>query len=157
MIVVLWNMALALAWTAITGSFTLGNFMLGFAIGVAALLVTQHVPGVPHYTKRPLYLLALGAYTAIEVTLANLRVAREIVTGDIHPALLSVETDAESDLEITLLAALVTLTPGTTVVDLSPDGKRILVHFTNLPPGGPDAARRSVKEGFERRILRVTR
>ena len=155
---VAWNALLALAWLAITGSFTITNFLLGFAVGFVALIVTQRVPGVPTYTGRSWKVVALAAFVAWEVLLANLRVSRDILTVTrMRPALISVPIRSRTDTEVSLLAALVTLTPGTTAIDVSPDGRHMLVHVTNLPDGGPDEARRDIIEGFERRILEVLR
>jgi len=153
-----WNVLLTLAWMAMTGSMTPGNFVLGAFIGFIALMFTRHVPGLPHYTRRATAIVALLAYTMWAIVLANLRVTRDLVFAkNIQPALLSFETRAEGDLEITLLAALITLTPGSTVVDVTADARRFLVHVTNLPPGGPDEARAEIRDGFEQRVLEVLR
>ncbi|MDA0301149.1 MAG: Na+/H+ antiporter subunit E [Chloroflexi bacterium] len=153
-----WNVLLALAWMAMTGTVTPGNLVLGWIIGFLALMFTRRVPGLPHYTRRGTAIVALLAYTLMEIVLANLRVTRDLIwPKNIRPALISFETRAEGDLELTLLAALVTITPGTTVVDVSADERRFLVHYTNLPTGGPDAARAEIRDGFERRVLEVLR
>ncbi|MGE3960861.1 MAG: Na+/H+ antiporter subunit E [Dehalococcoidia bacterium] len=153
-----WNALLALAWMAITGSFTAPNFVLGLAVGFVALIVTQRVPGVPRYSGRSWKIVKLAAFVAWEVLLANYRVSRDVLTVTrMRPALISVPIRSRTDTEVTLLAALVTLTPGTTAIDVSPDGRHMLVHVTNLPDGGPEQARLDVIEGFERRILEVLR
>lgn len=154
----LWNLALGLAWTAITGSFTVANFGLGVAVGFVALMLTQRVPGFPRYSRRWWHVLTLALYTLREIVMANLRVSRDILAGErMRPALLSVPIESKTDTEITLLAAFVTLTPGTTVIDISPDSQHLLVHFTNVPEDGLEEARASVLNGFERRILQVLR
>lgn len=155
---VVWNVLLALAWVAITGAFTPANFLLGLAVGFVALMVSQRVPGVPRYTRRTWSVVALAGYTAWEILLANLRVSRDLFMVErIRPAMISVPIRSRTDTEITLLAALITLTPGSTAIDITPDGSHMLVHVTNLPPGGPDEARRDIIEGFERRILEIMR
>ncbi len=154
----LWNLVLGLAWTAITGSFTAPNFLLGVGVGFVALMITQRVPGFPRYSRRSWNVVALVLYALLEIFRANLRVSRDILAGErMQPALVSVPIRSRTDTEVTLLAALVTLTPGTTAIDLSPDGEHMLVHFTNLPDGGVEEARDSVLSGFERRILQVLR
>jgi len=153
-----WNILLALAWVAITGSFTPTNFALGVAIGFVALIVSQRIPGVPRYTRRSWSMVLLVLYTARAILMANVRVTRDVLT--VHrtrPALISVPIRSRTDTEITLLAALITLTPGSTAIDVTPDGTHMLVHTTNLPPGGVEEARLEVLEGFERRILEVLR
>jgi multicomponent Na+:H+ antiporter subunit E len=151
------NLLLALVWTAITGSFTLPNFLLGLAAGFVALALVHTVPGIPAYSRKPLAIASLGLFFIWDVLRANFRVTRDIITAEsIQPALLVVPTDAKTDLEITLLVTLVTVTPGTTVIDVSPDGG-LLVHFTNVPPGGADAARQDIRDGLERRVLGALR
>ncbi len=155
---VAWNAVLALAWMAITGSFTPANLALGFAVGFVALIVSARIPGVPRYTSRGWKVVTLAGYTAWEILLANIRITRDVFTvSRIRPAFIDVPIRSRTDTEIALLAALITLTPGTTAVDISPDGTRMLVHVTNLPEGGADQARRDIIEGFERRILEVLR
>ncbi|MEX2446500.1 MAG: Na+/H+ antiporter subunit E [Dehalococcoidia bacterium] len=152
------NILLALAWMAITGAFTASNFFLGLAVGFVALLVSERIPGVPGYTRRSWNVVFLAAFTAWEILLANLRVSRDIVRVErIRPALIAVPIRSRTDTEITLLAALITLTPGSTAIDISPDGDSMLVHVMNLPEGGPEEARRDIIEGFERRILEALR
>ncbi|MDA1010241.1 MAG: Na+/H+ antiporter subunit E [Chloroflexi bacterium] len=153
-----WNILLALAWIAITGSFTALNFALGLAIGFVAIIVSQRIPGVPRYTRRSWHVLALAFYIGWEIVLSNIRVTRDLfAVARTRPALISVPIQARTDAEVTLLAALVTLTPGSTAIDLSPDGTHMFVHVTNLPDGGVEEARRVIQEGFERRILEVLR
>jgi multicomponent Na+:H+ antiporter subunit E len=155
---VVWNIMLALVWVAITGSFTPTNFALGMAIGFVALIVSQRIPGVPRYTRRSWNVVMLALYIGWAILMANVRVTRDVFT--VHrtrPALISVPIRSRTDTEITLLAALITLTPGSTAIDITPDGTHILVHTTNLPPGGVEEARREILEGFERRILEVLR
>ena len=155
---VVWNILLALAWVAITGSFTPANFALGIAVGFVALIVSQRIPGVPRYSRRSWNVIMLALFTAWEILMANVRVTRDVFTVErTKPALISVPIRSRTDTEITLLAALVTLTPGSTAVDISPDGTHMLIHTTNLPPGGPERFRRDIQEGFERRILEVLR
>ncbi|UVC10263.1 Na+/H+ antiporter subunit E [Rhizobium sp. TH2] len=54
------------------------------------------------------------------------------------------------DFQITLLANLITLTPGTLTVDVTDDRTALIVHAIDCPD--PDAARREIADGFERLI-----
>ncbi len=60
-----------------------------------------------------------------------------------------------SDVEITLLANLVTLTPGTLSLDVSEDRSTLFVHAMFVDD--PDVLRREIKHGFERRVLELLR
>ncbi|MCB0050360.1 MAG: Na+/H+ antiporter subunit E, partial [Caldilinea sp.] len=61
-------------------------------------------------------------------------------------------------LEISLLATSITLTPGTLSVDTgwNAHGEHVL-YVHNLVMGNAEDVRRSIKQDFERRILRITR
>ena len=72
-----------------------------------------------------------------------------------RPGIVGVPLSAESDMEILLVANLISLTPGTLSVDLSDNRRTLYVHVMFLDD--PDQFRQSIKEGLERRVLEVTR
>jgi multicomponent Na+:H+ antiporter subunit E len=61
----------------------------------------------------------------------------------------------DRDFEITLLANLITLTPGTLSVDVSDDRRLLFVHAIDCPDA--DKAVRDIRDGFERKILEAFR
>jgi len=73
------------------------------------------------------------------------------------PGVVAIPLDARTDVEITLLANLITLTPGSVSLDLSEDRRVLYVHAMYIVDGDVDAYRRSVKEGLERRVLELLR
>lgn len=101
--------------------------------------------------------LGLFAYFFWELVVSNVRVAIEVLSPRyrMKPGIVGVRLDARTDLEITLLANLITLTPGTMSVDVSEDRSTLYIHGLYLEDR--DAFERSIKEGFERRVLEVLR
>jgi len=73
------------------------------------------------------------------------------------PAVVAVPLDAETDFEITLLANFITLTPGTLSIDVSKDRKTLYVHEVYVEGGDTDKVRNQIKNGFEKKILKITR
>ena len=73
----------------------------------------------------------------------------------ITPGVVAVPLTATSDLEITLLSCLITLTPGTLALDVSDDRSTLFVHALDV--ADPDEFRRSIVDGFERRVLELLR
>ncbi len=71
------------------------------------------------------------------------------------PGVVAIPLDARTDLEITLLANLITLTPGSVSLDLSEDKRVLYVHAMYIDGGDIEAYRRSIKEGLERRVLEL--
>jgi multicomponent Na+:H+ antiporter subunit E len=151
------NMLLALAWVAMSGQFGAANFLLGFGFGYIALLVTRRSIGRTSYFGRTLRLASFVVFYLRELVLANLRVAYDIVTPThhMHPGIVAVPLDVRSDAEITLLANLLTMTPGTLSLDISDDRTTLYVHGMFVED--PEAFRREIKDGFERRVLELLR
>lgn len=73
------------------------------------------------------------------------------------PGVVAIPLDARTDVEIALLANLITLTPGSVSLDLSEDRRVLYVHAMYIDGGDVEAYRRSVKEGLERRVLELLR
>ena len=122
-------------------------------------MVTQSVPGLPHYSRRTWKALALIGYTGFELLRANFRVARDVLRPHdrISPGVIDLPLEARTDVEISLLAVLITLTPGTTPIYISNDRSTMWVHAMNLPGGDLERGRRELKDGFERRVLEALR
>lgn len=154
---IFWNVALALAWAAVTGDLSLGNLVLGYGLGFCILVLMRQAVGLPDYGRRTLRALGLALFFFVELLKANLQVAYEVLTPrmSMRPAVLAVPLAARTDTEITLLAAMINLTPGTLVIDVADDRSALFVHV--LYGDDPEAVRRSLKDGFERRLLEVLR
>ncbi len=78
-------------------------------------------------------------------------------TDYICPGVVAIPLDVTTDIEITLLACLITLTPGSVSLDLSQDRRTLFVHAMYIDNQDVEAYRRSVKDGLERRILELLR
>jgi multicomponent Na+:H+ antiporter subunit E len=152
------NLLLALLWASLIGPFSPANFLVGFVLGFAVLALASRGGTRSNYIRRSLAAISLLLYTLRELVIANLKVARWTVSrlDHLRPAVLAVPLEeCMTDLEITLLANLVTLTPGTLSLDVSDDRRRLFVHLMHVDD--PDREIDAIKLGFERRILRVTR
>jgi multicomponent Na+:H+ antiporter subunit E len=153
----LWNILLALAWVAMTGGFTPLNFALGFGLGYLILYVHQRVLGPATYFRKVRQAVGFAGYFLRELVLANLRLAYDVVTPGFHmrPGVVAVPLDAKTDLEITLLANLITVTPGSFSLDVSDDRTVLYVHAMYVDDA--EAYRRAIKDGYERRVLELLR
>ena len=151
------NTFIALAYVGVQGQFTLSGFLIGFGLGYLALWLTQPLYGQSRYFQRVPKTARLIAYFLVELLQSNLRVFWDVVTpGHIsRPGIVGVPLSASTELEILLVANMISLTPGTLSVDLSEDRRILYVHVMYLDD--PDRFRASIKEGLERRLLEVTR
>jgi multicomponent Na+:H+ antiporter subunit E len=151
------NLVLAVFWALASGRVTVGTLMVGFIAGFATLLVTRRATGAEQYTRKTGGAVVLLLVFLRELVEANLRLAYDVVTPTHHmrPAIVGIPLDARSDFEITLLANLITLTPGTLTLHVSDDRSVLYIHSVYTPD--VERLRRSIKEGLERRILELTR
>ena len=151
------NLALAVGWAALFSTFTLSSLATGFAVGYAILWVLSPLFGDSRYCRKLFDLLRLTAYFLWELVASSLQVTWDVVTP-MHrsrPGIVAVPIDAKTGLEITALANLVSLTPGTLSLDLSSDEKTLYVHAMFVDD--PDDIRRDIKNGMERRVLEALR
>lgn len=148
---------LALAWAAITGSFSLPNILFGLVLGAISLYLVREQLGSFRGTARIGRLLSLAVLFVKELILSAWRVAKLVLSPrmDLKPGIFAYPLKVDRDFEITLLANLITLTPGTLSVDVSDDRRVLYVHAIDC--SDPDAARRDIAEGFERKIMETFR
>jgi len=151
------NVALALGWAALAGSIELHSLLTGFAIGYAALWLTQPLFGETAYFVRVRHVIRLIAYFFYELVASSLRVVWDVFTRDhlSRPGIVAVPLDANRDGEILLVASLISLTPGSLSLDVSADRKTLYVHAMFVED--PAEQRRSMKEGFERMVIEALR
>lgn len=152
------NVLLALAWVALTGQFTPANLALGFAVGYVMLWIAQRAGKPQGYFARVWRVLSFALFFLWELIKANLQVTYHILAPyrKMRPGVIAVPLDVRTDMEITLLANLITLTPGTLTLDVSADRRVMYIHSMTLGDE-TDKFRRQIKEGFERRVLGVLR
>jgi len=101
--------------------------------------------------------LALIGYFVRELVLGALNVAWLVLQPKIkiRPALIAYPLTVTTDVQITLLANLVTLTPGTLSVDVSDDRRTLLIHALDV--ADREALIGRIAAGFETKVLAVTR
>lgn len=93
-----------------------------------------------------------------ELILANLTVAKAVLfqpRSVLAPGFVTYDLRGLTSFEIVVLTHTITLTPGTTSVEVSADQASLLVHA--LDARDPDAVRASIKSGLEAPLLRWTR
>ena len=86
------------------------------------------------FILRLLRLLVFILYYLKELVLSSLYVAYDIITPKslMRPGIVEVPIDLKSDTAIIALANLISMTPGSLTVDMTPDKSRIYVHAMYL-------------------------
>ncbi|MFK0163635.1 Na+/H+ antiporter subunit E [Rhizobium sp. NPDC090279] len=157
MILFIFNLLLAIVWVAITGSTSFINLVFGFILAAIALAIVRSSYGGVLYLSRVRRILVLLLVFVCELAKSVWAVAVAVMSPrmDVKPGIFAFPLTVDRDFEITLLANLITLTPGTLSVDVSDDRKTLYVHA--LDCSDPEAIRRSIADGFERRIMEAFR
>ncbi len=153
------NILVAWIWVVFATELTWLNLLIGFVLGFALLSLYNH-----EYGLRSLRLVGFVLFILWEIILSNVRLAWTILQpGDrmrarLDPGIIAVPLDATDPLEITILATVITLTPGTLSVDLGHDqaGRQVL-YIHELAVQDAEAFRRDIKHDFERRLLQITK
>ena len=155
MAIILVNLLLAFAWAAMTGAFTLINVLFGFVLGGICLSLIRNQAGAISHFMRLVLALELALIFLFELVKSSVSVAIIVLSPGrkLEPAIIAYPLDVKSDAEITLLANLITLTPGTLSIDVSDDASTLYVHAIDAPD--IDAIISDIKSSFERRIARV--
>ncbi|MFC0202184.1 Na+/H+ antiporter subunit E [Paracoccus rhizosphaerae] len=144
------NIVLAFAWVALTGGLTLGGLTTGFVVGLGAMwLVRPLFPHTGSYFMRLYYWARLIVMFVYELIVSSLPVAKDVLTpGQFSkPALIAVPLNVTTDLQITLLANFISLTPGTLSLDVSDDRKTLYIHA--MFGDEPDEIRAQIRDRFE--------
>ena len=151
------NVMLTLAWGAVTGSFTFVNLALGFVLAGAAMWLIREQFGTSNYFRRGWLVTSLAVVFLKELVLSAVRVARLVLTPSmqIRPGFIAFPLTTDRPVEITMLANMITLTPGTLSVDVSDDKKTLYVHAIDVPD--KDAMVADIAQGFERKIMEALR
>lgn len=151
------NLILTIVWVFITGSMAFANFLFGFLLSFLVLwLISRKQESRKYFVIAPRF-IGFVFYFLYALLKANLQVAADVITPKFYmePGIVAFPLDAKSDLEITLLANVISLTPGTLSLDVSDDKKYLYIHAMYI--SDKEEFIEGIKKGFERRILAILR
>ncbi|MBA2500966.1 MAG: Na+/H+ antiporter subunit E [Chitinophagaceae bacterium] len=153
----LMNVLLTVIWVALTGSFDYLNFIFGFLVSFFVMWIISRNTDDRKYFTIAFKVLGFFFFFLYEFFKATIEVAYEVMTKrfQMKPGIIKMPLDAKTDLEITLLSNLISLTPGTLVLDVSEDRTVIYIHGMYVE----DKVKfiNSIKEGLEKPLLSIMR
>lgn len=159
---ILYAVALAVLWCFLWGSPDPWVLGAGVVIGLALVALMNrvlrgHPPVTPPGRATPVKsvgafftrlgkLVMFSAYFVKILVKSNWVVAKVVLGGkwDQQPRIVRYGVEGMTDLQVTVLANAITLTPGTLSMDVSDDGKYLYVHCMNAPDR--DAAIKDIDE-----------
>ncbi|MEW9671802.1 Na+/H+ antiporter subunit E [Ammoniphilus sp. 3BR4] len=154
---VLLNFLLAFIWMFLNQDWSPVTFVLGYIIGLGLLFAFRRFLQAPFYFRRVIAVVNLILLFIKELILSSWSVIKLILRPkmDFRPGIFALPTVLKSDWEITLLACLITLTPGTLSLEVSEEGNVLYIHAMDLPDA--KEAINQIKGSFEKAIMEVTR
>ena len=154
---ILINVLIAVIWMFMQSSYVIGSFIFGYMIGVFVLFILRRFLVFDFYLRRVWAIIKLIMLFIVELTKANIDVMKVVLRPKANhkSGIVAVQTKLDSNVEITLLAALISLTPGTVSMDFSDDSKTIYIHALDVP--NKDEFIADIHNSFERAIMEVTK
>lgn len=155
MSLLLLNVLLALAWSALMGNFDPPYLVFGFVLGYLILWLFYQKSPTPKYFREVPLVIEFVIFFLWEVFLSNIRLTITILSPkmNLRPAVVAVPLDLKSEVGIVILSHMITLTPGTLSLDISSNRHTIYVHVYDLDD--PNKFVERIKSKFERRVREI--
>jgi multicomponent K+:H+ antiporter subunit E len=129
------SFVLFLSWNLAQNDISPGSLIMGAVLGWAIPLFTARFwPDYPH-VRSYVKLFRLMFLVLWDIVMASLLVARQVLgpTKKLQPRFVHIPLELETDYAITLLASIISLTPGTVSSIVSSDKKTLVVHALHCP------------------------
>jgi multisubunit Na+/H+ antiporter MnhE subunit len=154
------NLIIAVLWLWLSDSPTLVGFFIGFALGAGLLALFREVLDSGDYVRRLWAGLAFGAIFTREFLVASWQVMRLALCADPHrmrPQVIAYSAGDLSAFEALMLSHAISLTPGTTTVDISPDRRVLTLHVLDVGEQSEAEVTAAIDNTLKRGILAFTR
>ncbi|GLB59657.1 Na+/H+ antiporter subunit E [Cytobacillus sp. NCCP-133] len=154
---ILLNMFLGFMWMFLTVTYEPVAFLKGYLFGLLIIFVFRRFFESRFYLLRVIAVINLLFIFIRELILSNIAVLKVLLRPkiEVRPGIFAYTTVLKEDWQITVLSSLITLTPGTLVIDVSPDNKVLYVHAMDIEDAKESI--KSIKDTFEKAILEVSR
>jgi multisubunit Na+/H+ antiporter MnhE subunit len=152
------NLLIAVIWLLLGTGPSVGRFALGMLLGFALLAVFHRVLGGRDYVRRVLAFARFVAVFGWEFLAANANVVWTVLfrpKESLHPNFITYDVAGLKPFEILLLSYCISLTPGSTTVQVTDDFQTLVLH--TLDAEAPDAVRAQLDRVLKRGILSFTR
>ena len=140
---------------------SVSNAVSGVAVALFVMFMTDDMfDNKGHPFRRPSRYLWFVWYVMVflwECFKANLDVAYRVIHPDlpIRPGTVRIKTDLKSDIGLTFLTNSITLTPGTTAVDIDKERGIIYVHRIYIKEGASGSEKIKAIDRFEHILRKV--
>jgi len=126
----IFSLVLLLVWLLLNNTLSAGHILLGSIIALVLPWATAGFWADRLHLHKPGLALRFLLLVLWDITVANIHVAKLILgpRRKLRPAFVYYPLELNNDFAITVLAATISLTPGTVSIDVSSDHRTLLVH-----------------------------
>lgn len=152
------NLLVAFLWLLLQPQPALLDFAFGFTLGFALLALFRPVLHSEDYVRRMVAGVAFAGVFAKAFLFSCfelIKITLFVPFSRLQPEIIRYDVKGLSKVEILLLSHCISLTPGTTTVDVAEDFSHLKLHVLDCPD--PDSVRRSIDETLRRGLLAFTR
>lgn len=152
------NLLIAIIWLLLSTEPTVGVFALGGLLGFALLAAFRRVLDSGDYVRRVLAAARFLVVFTWEFLIANATVVRVVLfrsKESLHPNFMTYDVAGLKPFEILLLSYCISLTPGSTTVQVTDDFQTLVLH--TLDVSDADAVRSRLDRVLKHGILSFTR
>lgn len=151
------SILLAATWLLLRGSLTLPDLITAAVLGLAVPRLLHSFIGPAAHPRSPLRILRFALTVLWDIVVSNIVVARIVLSprSNPKPAWVQVKLDTHHPTAITLLATIITTTPGTVSCVVDDHAWEILVHA--LDCDDPEALAAEIKARYERPLMEIFR
>lgn len=148
---------LVVSWLLLNQTLAPGHIVLGLALALALAWATRNLRPIQPRLRRLNVAAALVPILLVDIVKSNVDVAR-IVLGlrrgsDVRSGFVKIPMTMRDPHGLAVLAVIVTSTPGTVWVDLSPDGTALTLHVLDV--GNEERWIDLIKNRYERRLMEI--
>ncbi|MDF2838063.1 MAG: monovalent cation/H+ antiporter subunit [Paenibacillus sp.] len=154
---ILLNLLIAAIWTMLNDTWNTLTFAIGFVLGAFILFGMRRFFSAPFYGRKIWFVLKLAWLFVIDLLVSSVVAIGQIIRPrlNIQPGIFRMETRMKTEWEISLLANLMTLTPGSVILEISSNDGLMYVHAMDVPRMKEGIIR--TKDKFEDVIIEVMR
>ncbi|MBP1996950.1 Na+/H+ antiporter subunit E [Paenibacillus eucommiae] len=154
---ILLNLLIAFVWMLLNESWNVVVFGIGYSIGFIIILLMRRFFPERFYGRKIISIIKLFSLFIIELFKSSFVVFLQVTRPklNIQPGIFRSETVLKTNWEITMLTTLLTLTPGSVVMEIDPKAGVMFIHAMDVTEFRNGFIK--TKQKFEKAIIEVMR
>ena len=149
------NSVFALVWMFLHAPYNVYNFLGGWLLGLVIVYFWQRQAPGGFYLRKVWDVIFLILVFLWEVFKSCFAVMRLVFTpgNKMRSGLITYETELTAPWQLVMLSSMITISPGSFVIEISPDNKVFLIHVFDF--ADEESFRQDIRVYFEDNIKRV--